>query len=305
MKLKELNLNWGQLEPIRFNKIDHELTRRFIRELRTRGERQQIDVYVCSDSRNNGLRQILTHIPGVNILTSAGNAVYSPNERPSLVIAHGGMNQSGCGAVDYCRDLPEDEAPELPKIASRIKGDAIENASHQLSQVPEEWRAGILYYNHVDGSIKKIDGESYAKQSICNYIYDELEVCLKNRYSSTELSQMSNDQNPEIIFFGNFSTDITLVDLFRVNMQRNKFDGIIRDSLCFAMSNAMKSGGNFKNTQNTVMAFHNTLPVPNELNEVLNNEEFIKEYVERGGSIYLVSVGDLPSTKKMFRVVLN
>ncbi len=302
MLIRNLVLDWADLEKIQIRQVKHREGRRFIREIRNSPRATNTDVYVCSDARNQGIRQILADLSYVTILNTAGNVIYAPSERPSMVIAHGDSDYKGCGAIDYARDYADSQSHKYASIAGLVSGHPIDNARAQLGKVAEEWRAGILYFNHATGEITRFKDEEYHRAGVCEALFQELHDCLKGRYTTGEITRMSKGQDPHIIFLTNLSTQFTAFDLFRINLQRNEFDGIVRDTMAYAMEHALHGKGSFKSTEVTVMAFRRNEDLPDELEDFLNEETFIRDYIDRGGRVYLMTVGDIPSAKTIFEL---
>ncbi len=302
MLIRNLKLDWADLQKIQIKEIKHREGRRFVREIRNSPRPTNTDVYVCSDARNQGIRQILSDLSYVTILNTAGNVVYAPNERPSVVIAHGDGDYKGCGAVDYAREYADSETHKYASIARYVKGHPVENARAQLEKISDEWRAGILYFNHATGEITEFRDEKFHREGVCEALFQELRDSLGGRYTKGEISRMSKGQDPDIIFLTNLSTQFTAFDLFRVNLQRDRFDEIVRDTMAYAMEHALHGKGSFKSTEVTVMAFQRNEDLPDELEEFLNRETFIKDYIERGGRVYLMTVGDIPSAKAIYEL---
>lgn len=304
MLIRNLKLDWADLQGIQINQIKHREARRFVRELRTSPRATNTDVYVCSDARNQGIRQILADMSYVSVLNAAGNVIFAPNERPTVVIAHGGSDFTGCGAVDYARENMGCQDHKYASIAQHVLlGHPIENAKSQLEKVNEEWRAGILYFNHAKGEITKFSEEEYPRAGVCEALFQELQSSLKGRYTAGEISRMAKEQDPDIIFLTNLQMRLTDFDLFRINLQRDRFDYIVRDSLAYAMDHALFGEGSFKSTQVTVMAFKRNEDLPDELEEFLNKETCIRDYIGRGGRVYLMAVGDIPSAKTIYELI--
>jgi hypothetical protein len=300
MLARNIKLSWAKYEKINIAEIEHDLGRFFVRELKNTPKHIIIDAYVCSDARNHFVRQVLTHIPYVNVLNSAGNVVYSPHERPSIIIAHGDSGYKGCGAIDYSFEHSEEDELGYPYIAE-LEADPLQNAKEQLKQINPEWRAGIVYFNHQDGTVELVDGD-YNKYGIGIALFSELKKTLRSGFTDKELKQMASGQNPEIIFLNNIYSDLTVFNFFEINLQRDSFHGIIHDSLKYAMEHSLRGTGSFKDTQVCVMAFRRDEPIPEELQYLLNRERFVRDYINRGGKIYIVTVGDLPSTKAVYRI---
>jgi hypothetical protein len=302
MLIRNIKLDWADLEKIQFKHVRHDEGRRFVREIRSSPRATNTDVYVCSDARNQGIRQILADLSYVTILNTAGNVIYAPSERPTIVIAHGDSDYRGCGAVDYARENAGGGSHKFASIARLVSGHPIENAKAQLEKVAEEWRAGILYFNHGKGEITNIRDEKYHRTGVCEALYQELQDCLKGRYTTDEITGMSRGQDPHIIFLTNLSTQLTAFGIFRINLQRNEFDGIVRDTVAYAMEHALRGKGSFESTEVAVMAFRRNEDLPDELEGFLNGETFIRDYIRRGGRVYLMTVGDIPSAKTIWEL---
>jgi len=302
MLIRNLKLDWADLKKIQINAIKHREGRRFVREIRNSPRPTNTDVYVCSDARNHGIRQILSDLSYVTILNTAGNVVYAPNERPSVVIAHGDTDYKGCGAVDYAREYGDAETHKYASIAENVEGHPVENARAQLEKISEEWRAGILYFNHATGEITEFREERYHREGVCDALFQELRDSLEGRYTKGEISRMSKGQDPDIIFLTNLQTQFAAFDLFRINLQRDRFDPIIRDTMAYAMEHALHGKGSFRSTEVTVMAFQRNEDLPDELEEFLNGETFLRDYIARGGRVYIMTVGDIPSAKTVYEI---
>lgn len=300
MLAREFKLSWAEYQRVNIADIENITARIFIRELTNIPKPIIIDAYVCSDARNHYIRQILTQIPYVNVLNTAGNVVYNPHERPSIIIAHGDTGHKGCGAIDYAREFSKNDELVYPFIFE-LEPDTLANAASQLKKIPKEWRAGIIYFNHELGTVELIDGE-YDRNGIGIALFSELRRALKDGFTEQELKQMTVGQNPEVIFLNNINTDLTAFDFFTINLQRDAFHGIVHDSLKYAMDHSLRGEGSFKDTKIVVMAFRRDEPIPNELQTLINRERFVRQFLERGGRIYVVSVGALPSTKAVYRI---
>lgn len=303
MNLAKLNLGWATLVPA--ESIENETTRKFISAIDHKSNAgYEANAYVCSDARLSGVRDFLTTgIAGIQgtrkkikIYSSAGNVIEEPQEKLSLVIAHGiagaDGDYTGCGAVEYAKFLETSHGAnsELPSIARLVRKNTRDNAEAQLQKVVEGKQGGKIYFDHSRGtvSIAEIhDGEYFG---FMNTVFDSLSKQLMRRYSAEQLAEMSQGQNPEIIFLNNLNTSITGFETFRVDMQRDTIAGIARDSLCYAVSHALKGDGSFMSSATTVMAFDSSNH-PKDLDDFLSNELFLRDYVrERGGSIYVVSL---------------
>ncbi len=303
MDMDDIKLSWAEINPIKINEITEYHARKFLRSLAQADPDKGVDVYVCSDARMNGVRQQLSGIPWVNILNTAGNVIYSPNKRASVVIAHGDSNYSGCGAVDYASNRTDGENPVFTALAAEVKGEPIENARYQLSKVDEEFRSGVIYFNHEKGIVEKVDKDGYQNPEYCDMLFKILSNSLDGIYTEEETTAMKDGQNPEIIFFNNLNTPNTAFELFRINMQNDRYHDILRDSLCYSMDHSLKEGS-FMNTKTTFLAFRQDkggIYVPDEMGKILE-EKFVKDYIARDGDVFLVSLGDLPDSKKVYRI---
>ncbi len=301
MPARNISLTWAKYERISFNGIRDETGRFFIRELRNIPRNITTDVYMCSDARNQAVRQILSHVPYVNVLNTAGNVVYSPHERPSVVIAHGDTEFKGCGAVDYARSCGADAGPpEYPAIA-KLAPDPIRNAEAQLEKIDPQWRAGVIYFDHARGEVSLIDGD-HRRKTTCMALFDELKYCLANRYTEDELESMSRGQNPDVIFLNNLNTRFSAFKTFRINLQGDCYDGIIDDSLKYAMEHALRGEGSFRDTRVAVLAFRQGDPIPGEIQTILDEREYVRDFIKRGGEVYVMTVGDLPSSNAVYRI---
>ena len=298
MLIRNLSLDWAEIKEIKLSEIDDPTTRDFIRDLRKQSKDIGVDVYICSDARNKGVRQILLQISGVNILASAGNTVYAPTELPSVVIGHGQI----CGAADYSANHSQDENPELPAITEVVDGDPKINARKQLEKVPKEWQAGVLYFDHEKCKIHIVSDAEYARTEVCMDLHKELELSLRERYTKEEKKAMAKGQTPQFILLNNFNVRLTSHGLFRIDLQRNEWHGIISDSLQFAMQHLHKKGPT-KNLIPTIMAFTKGDPLPEELKTFLQKETFVQDYLKNEGSLYLVTLGSRPSAKTVYRVI--
>ncbi len=302
MSLYDIKIDWAKLVKITVSDIDLKVARNFLRNLRLSSTTPTTDVYVCSDARNKGVRQILKHLPNVNVLINAGNVVYSPNKIPTVIIAHGSERYT-CGAVEYAGCYKGQTDALLPSIAKEVLNDPIENAKAQLEKVDEKFRAGIIYYDHALGTVEQIKGDQYARSEVCDFFFKELDMALRGRYTAEEIEEMSSGQNPEIIFFTNFSTRNTSFNLFRINVQKNQFHGVVRDSFRFAMDSALSGESSFSDTKTTILAFKENDHLPDGLDTFLNEEALLRGYIDKGGRIFLVSIGGLPSQKRLYEML--
>ena len=295
MAIPQLTLGWAHL--VRGASIDDDVAK-FISAIDSqRDATYSACAYVCSDARLSLVRDILTEMGNIRTYSSAGNVIEVAQRKPSIVIAHGAKDKTGCGAVGYSHEHASEENPDLPAVANLVKGEAYANADAQLKEVDEDMRAGTIYFDHSRGEV--VRGTRYPSNAdFTASVFDELRRNLK--YSSRQLKEMKKGQNPGIIFLTNLNTTLTGFTTFRVDMQQNEVAGIARDSVYYAVSHALKGEGSFTGSATTVMAFdrHNT---PKDLETFLRKELFLKEYIERGGSIYLVSV-IAPRTHEVYKI---
>lgn len=304
MLVRNLKLNWADLQKIHIKDIGDEVGRKFAAEVIDQPRHVTVDVYLCSDGRNQGVRQVLNQIPFVNVMNVAGNVVYNPNERPTVVIAHGNSERRNCGAVDHARDCAAGQESRYSAIASLVADDPIKNAQAQLEKVPEKYRAGIIYYDHADSRVEYMReiNRSYARKSYCKALYEELFYCLKDLYTDSDKALMAEGQNPEIILLSGAHFNFTVYSIFRVDLQRDLFQPIIKDSLAYAVENSLTGSGSFSDTRNVFMVFRKNRKLPEGLEGFLNQADFLGKYIKRGGHVYIVTVGDLPSEKTIFRL---
>jgi len=61
----------------------------------------------------------------------------------------------------------------------------------------------------------------------------------------------------------------------------------------------------FSATKAVIMAFYHDMGIPAELyRDFLEpDRKYLEEYMERGGSIYLLKIGNLPSEKKVYELL--
>lgn len=300
MQVKDIKVSWGKCEKTALKDIGGETARLFIRELKNTPRNITTDVYVCSDARNQAVRQILAQLPNVNMLNTAGNVVYNAQSRPSVLLAHGNTQYEGCGAVDYSRTRDKSADPEYPAIA-QLRPHPIENAEAQLDKVAPDWRAGVIYFNHETGEVS-LSGADYKRKNECMALFEELKAGIENTYTPEELKSMAAGQNPDIIFLNNLFTRFQATNTFRINLQGDSFDGIVDDSLKYAMDHALRGEGSFKDSRTTVLAFRDDAPVPEQIVELLETRQYVRDYISRGGEVYIISVGNLPSSKEIYRI---
>jgi hypothetical protein len=304
MLVRNLKLKWAQIDKINIRDIEDASARRFAGEISSEPRHATVDAYVCSDGRNQGVRQVLKHIPFVNVISVAGNVVYNSNERPTIVIAHGNSEYQNCGAVDHSRDCINGSELKYKAIAETVKSDPIENAKAQLEKVPEKYRAGIIYFNHALCQVEYPEevNSRYVRKSYSESLYEELFHSLENLYTDDDKARMAQGQNPDFIILSNVHCYLTIFNAFRVDLQRDQFHPIISDSLAYAMDNSLIGEGSFRDTKNAFFIFRKNRKLPQGLDEFLNTAEFIRKYMDKGGFVYMVTVGDLPSDKTIFKI---
>ena len=303
-------LSWGKITPISIRDIDSERavsrTRQFIAAIGLDRRGKLFDVYLCADQRNGAVRNILNQLGNVRIFSNAGNVVYAPSRRPSVIIAHG----RHCGAVDYATQTQQESTHELPAIFSQVDDEVIANAFRQLGKIPREFRAGIIYFNHEDGTVSHFiedeQGRLFRHFAVCEFIFHELETALKQRFSKAQLEAYTKEQNPDFTLLCNPEIQPQGFNYFEVNLQKGgRFDGIIRDSLIYAISHALTGPqGGFSATKAVIMAFYQDMGItPKLYRDFLEpDRKYLEEYMKRGGSIYLLKIGNLPSEKQVYKV---
>lgn len=305
MIAEELRIEWAELTPITISQIEHKNTRAFLQVLNNNERPIDTHVYLCSDFRNEILRSLLSQIPGVATYNNAGNVIYNPVDKPTVVIAHGCENNSACGAVGYAKKHGKDAEPELPDMAALVDGNPAQNAKNQLDKVKPGFRAGVLYFDHEKGRLRDVSDLGNARSGSREKILQEMGPCLENWYTRTDIQEFGVGQDPELIFLNNIHSPPTGFKAFQVDLQWNAFEGIIRDSLCYAMSHALvKNGTSFQNTYSTIFGFRTGRDLPRGLDSFLNgaDRKLVQSYMYRGGSVYLAIVGDTPSQKELFQL---
>lgn len=304
------SLSWGKITPIPIRNIESDRavsrTRQFIAAIGLDRRGKLFDAYLCADQRNGAVRNLLDQLGNVRVFSNAGNVVYAPSRRPSVIIAHG----QHCGAVDYVAQTRQESAHELPAIADRVDDEVLANAFQQLEKIPREFRAGIIYFNHENGTVSHFiedeHGTLFRHFAVCEFIFHELEESLKQRFSKAQLEAYTREQNPDFTLLCNPEIRPHGFNYFEVNLQKDgRFDGIIRDSLIYAISHALTGPeGGFSATKVVIMAFYHDMGIPAELyRDFLEpDRKYLEEYMERGGSIYLLKIGNLPSEKQVYEL---
>lgn len=300
MLADKLKVEWADIAPITISQIPDKNVRGFFQVLNNNEKPIDTHVYLCSDYRNEILRSLLGQIPGVATYNNAGNVIYNPFDKPTIVIAHGPV----CGAVKYSREHGEDSSPELKELAGLVEADPIRNAVTQIRKVNERFRAGVLYFDHEKGRLTDVSEERYARSGSRLKILEELSPSLENWYTETDIKEFGEGQDPELIFLNNVHSPPTGFRAFQIDLQWNAFDGIIRDSLYYAMSHALNDGNSFKSTYSAVFAFRAGRELPKGLDSFLNSpdKKLVQDYMSRGGSVYIAIVGDTPSQKELFQL---
>ena len=305
------SLSWGKITPIAIKDIEGEQalsrTRQFIAAIGLDRREKLFDAYLCADQRNGAVRNILDQLGNVRVFSNAGNVVYAPSRRPSVIIAHG----QHCGAVDYVGQTRKESFHDLPAIADQVDDEVIANAFHQLEKIPREFRAGIIYFNHENGSVSHFIEDEHGKLfrhfAVCEFIFHELGMALKQRFSKAQLEAYTKEQNPDFTLLCNPEIRPHGFNYFEVNLQKGgRFDGIIRDSLIYAISHALTGPeGGFSATKAVIMAFYLDVGItPKLYRDFLEpDRKYLEKYMERGGSIYLVKIGNLPSEKQVYQLL--
>lgn len=293
MRINDLRLKWADLNKIEVSEIPDNVAKEFIEKIDNQPISFDAAAYVCSDARFSGIRDILTSLPNmsVQIFSSAGNVVYNPPKLPSIVIGHGNSHKEGCGAVGYAKAHREDDK-EFSSIAQLVEKSSDENILEQLGKVDKKTRAGAFYFNHESGQVEKVSGIECEKSEVGEIIFDKLTLGLKERYTEEQLTSMAKGQNPPGIYLTNIGAYPAGIQNFSVQLQSNELNGIIKDSLKYAISHALQGHGSFENTATTIMAFDGNKSLPTGLDDFLDKEVFIHNYTRRHGTVYLVDVGN-------------
>ncbi|MBS3102262.1 hypothetical protein J4458_02345 [Candidatus Woesearchaeota archaeon] len=299
-EIRDLRLDWAEITPITISEVGHEEARRYLQVLNNTEKPIDTHVYLCSDVRNEVLRVILSQIPGVATYNTAGNTLYNSQKKPTVVIAH-----EVCGAVKYAREHGLDDHAHLEAFKTMVDGDAIENAKRQLHKVEEAYRAGVLFFDHAKGRIFDVPNQHYARSGTRLKLLEELKPCLEEWYTKRDIDEFASGQDPNIILVNNVHSSPTGFGIFQIDLQLNSFDPIIRDSLYYAMTHALNGNGNsFAHTKSTIFAFRQGRDLPTGLREFLSGEDqtFIRDYIGRGGSVFLARIGDTPSQKAIYQL---
>ena len=308
-----IELSWGCLEEINLAQVEPDQafsrTRRFLAGLSLDRGDKLFDLYLCADQRNAAIRNLLDQLGNVRVFSSAGNVVFSPSRRPAVILAHG----PHCGAVDYVKNLSMDNSatpPQLPSLAKFVADGILGNARRQLAQIAPEARGGIIYFDHEQGLLELYcndeESQPYAQHHVAEFIYQELSLSLKGRFPATQLAAHAREQNPAFTLVCPPQIRPHGYNYFEVNFQNGyDFHGVIRDSIAYAVSHALVgSDQSFSETRGVVVAFTDELrDNPEALLEILENErDHLSDYLQRGGAIYCVAVGHLPSGKRIYRL---
>ncbi|MEM4267447.1 MAG: hypothetical protein QXK37_01305 [Candidatus Woesearchaeota archaeon] len=289
------------MKKIEIGDIEDPDTRKFLRDLSEIQGTPEIDVYTCSDARMSAVRQILSQMGNVNIISTAGNIVESPNPRLSIIIGHGISSlDKGCGAVDYKKSLEKElgrgathgNSDGFPGLKKNVLPGIKDNAHAQLERVPEKFRAGVFYFEQDTGRIRSEPSNSkYAMYKEGTALFERVERSLKGYFSNDELEAMKRGQDPKIIMVTNFNVAQTAEPVFRVNVQ-SEITQVVMDSLHYAVSHALGEGS-FRSSRSTIIALKGGLP--ERLEEFLSGSKILKEYVHGNngrekGSLYLVEL---------------
>ncbi len=311
-----VELSWGSLQEISLAQVEPDQafsrTRRFLAALSIDRRDKLFDLYLCADQRNAALRNLLDQIGNIRVFSSAGNVVFNPSRRPAVILAHG----PHCGAVDYVKKLRGEDfeaVPELSMLAVEVEDGILGNARRQLAKIDPSARGGILYFNHEQGQLELYcnDEQSrpYAQHHVAEFIYRELSLSLEGLFPEVQLRAHAKEQNPAFTLICPPQIRPHGYNFFEVNFQNGyEFHGVIRDSITYAVSHALTgSNQSFSETRGVVVAFTDELrDNPDSLLDVLELEQnYLIDYLHRGGSIYCVSVGHLPSGKRIYRLQIS
>ena len=305
-------LSWGVLEEIRLAEIEPEeafsRTRRFLAALGLDRRDKLFDLYLCADQRNGALRNLLDQLGNVRVFSSAGNVVFNPSRRPAVILCHG----PHCGAIDYVRRYRMDDSglPRLESLIEHVADGILGNARMQLSRIAPEARGGVIYFNHEQGTLELYcnDDQSrpYAQHHVAEFIYRELSLSLEGRFPKAQLRAHAHEQNPAFTLVCPPQIRPHGYNFFEVNFQNGyEFHGVIKDSITFAVTHALVGDdSNFAETRALIIAFtdefRDDLQPLFELFE--EKDEALSAYLGRGGAIYCVAVGHLPSGKRVYRL---
>jgi len=300
----ELKIKWGKISRVTTSEIEHEDARLLLNGLGVNEKQIDTHVYLCSDYRNEVLRDIFNLIGSVAVYNTAGNVIYNPHNVASIVIAHGADGPSACGAVGYVKDLKGGQEVEYKAFAELIDGDSIINARRQLDKVPEIEQAGILYFDHAKGRITDPSDKKYSREGNRFKIFEEVKRSLENWYSTGNILAFAEGQDPEVILLNNIHGPPAGHKAFQIDFQNNRWDTIIRDSLHYAMTHALQGSGSFQHTKSTILAFQENRGLPQGLEDFLNGPDqgIMTDYIGRGGNIFLAVVGTQSSLKRVYTV---
>jgi hypothetical protein len=308
----DIELSWVTLEEICLADIEpneaFSRTRRFIAAMGLDRRDKLFDLYLCADQRNGALRNLLDQLGNVRAFSSAGNVVFNPSRRPAVILCHG----PHCGAVDYVRRYRMDAAglPRLGSLIEHVADGILGNARMQLSRIAPEARGGVFYFDHEQGTLELYcnDDQSrpYAQHHVAEFIYRELSLSLENRFPPAQLRAHAQEQNPAFTLVCPPQIRPHGYNFFEVNFQNGyEFHGVIKDSITFAVTHALvENDTNFSETRALIIAFtdefRDDLQPLFELFE--EKSEDLGAYLGRGGAIYCVAVGHLPSGKRVYRL---
>ena len=306
-------LSWGTLEEVTLAQVEptraFSRTRRFLAALSLDRRDKLFDLYLCADQRNAAIRNLLDQLGNVRVFSSAGNVVFNPSRRPAVILAHG----PHCGAVDYVKKLGMESSgrvPDFPALATAVADGILGNARLQLARIAPEARGGVLYFDHEQGHLELYcndeQSQPYAQHHVAEFIYKELSLSLVGRFPKAQLEEHAKEQNPAFTLVCPPQIRPYGYNYFEVNFQNGyEFHGVIRDSIAYAVSQALVgSGQSFSETRGVVLAFTEELrDNSEELLGVLEAEHtHLADYLGRGGSIFCVVVGHLPSGKRIYRL---
>ncbi|MCK5915563.1 MAG: hypothetical protein KAG92_05440 [Deltaproteobacteria bacterium] len=306
---------WGSLDEVSLAQIEPDKafsrTRRFLAALSIDRRDKLFDLYLCAGQHNAELRNLLDQLGNIRVFSSAGNVVFNPSRRPAVILAHG----PHCGAVDYVRKLGmehSDAVPEFPVLATEVADGILGNARCQLARIAPESRGGIIYFDHEQGKLELYcndeQSQPYAQHHVAEFIYRELFLSLVDRFPQAQLQAHFWEQNPAFTLVCPPQIRPHGYNYFEINFQNGyEFHGVIRDSIAYAVSRTLTepgSGQSFSETPAFVVAFTDELrDNPEELFGTLERERNrLVDYLRRGGSIFCVVVGHLPSGKRIYRL---
>jgi hypothetical protein len=311
-----IELSWGSLEEVTLAQVEPDLafsrTRRFLAALSLDRRDKLFDLYLCAGQRNAELRNLLDQLGNIRVFSSAGNVVFNPSRRPAVILAHG----PHCGAIDYVKKLGMDHsgaAVEFPVLATEVSDGILGNARAQLARIAPESRGGIIYFDHEQGQLELYcnDEQSrpYAQHHVAEFIYRELSLSLKNRFPPAQLQEHAKDQNPAFTLVCPPQIRPHGYNYFEINFQNSyEFHGMIKDSINYVVSQALTGPEqSFSSTRALIVAFTDELrDNPESLLRVMESEQdHLVEYLHRGGSIFCVAVGHLPSGKRIYRLQIS